>query len=42
MAREYNKTSYLKYLDFLMIGTYYKTAKEGESLYHFRQYIDMW
>lgn len=25
---EYNKTSYLKYLDFLMIGTYYKTAKE--------------
>lgn len=25
---EYNHTSYLKYLDFLMIGTYYKTAKE--------------
>ena len=27
-GEEYNKTSYLKYLDFLMIGTYYKTAKE--------------
>lgn len=26
----YNETSYLKYLDFLMIGTYYKTAKEIE------------
>lgn len=25
---EYNKTSYLKNLDFLMIGTYYKTPKE--------------
>lgn len=24
----YNKTSYLNYLDFLMIGTYYKTSKE--------------
>lgn len=24
----YNRTSYLKYLDFLMIGTYYKTPKE--------------
>lgn len=24
----YNKTSYLKNIDFLMIGTYYKTAKE--------------
>lgn len=27
-GEEYNHTSYLKYLDFLMIGTYYKTAKE--------------
>lgn len=27
-GKEYNNTSYLKYLDFLMIGTYYKTAKE--------------
>lgn len=27
-SEEYNKTSYLKNLDFLMIGTYYKTAKE--------------
>ena len=25
---EYNHTSYLQYLDFLMVGTYYKTAKE--------------
>lgn len=25
---EYNRTSYLKYLDFLMIGTYYKTPRE--------------
>jgi uncharacterized lipoprotein YddW (UPF0748 family) len=27
-GEEYNKTSYLKNIDFLMIGTYYKTAKE--------------
>lgn len=27
-GEEYNRTSYLKHLDFLMIGTYYKTAKE--------------
>lgn len=27
-GEEYNKASYLKYLDFLMIGTYYKTPKE--------------
>ena len=27
-SEEYNNTSYLKHLDFLMIGTYYKTAKE--------------
>lgn len=27
-GEEYNKTSYLKDLDFLMIGTYYKTPKE--------------
>lgn len=25
---DYNEASYLRYLDFLMIGTYYKTAKE--------------
>ena len=25
---EYSRTSYLKYLDFLMIGTYYKTPRE--------------
>lgn len=27
-GEQYNRTSYLKYLDFLMIGTYYTTAKE--------------
>lgn len=27
-GEKYNSTSYLKFLDFLMIGTYYKTAKE--------------